>query len=75
LDRQVFKSELKAKIEFPELFQTSAARDIQRSESENDAVGSVEEILEEAMSASEGGDLGKDFTHPVFLKSKFFDAC
>jgi len=34
LDQRVFESELKAKIAFPELFQTSPARDVQRNESE-----------------------------------------
>ncbi|KAL5330312.1 hypothetical protein ACEPPN_003838 [Leptodophora sp. 'Broadleaf-Isolate-01'] len=53
LDQRVFESELKAKIAFPELFQTSAARDVQRNESENDAARSVAEALEELTSASE----------------------
>jgi hypothetical protein len=60
LDQQIFESELKAKIAFPELFQTSAARDIQRNTSENDAARSVAEALEELTSASERGELGDD---------------
>ncbi len=60
LDQRVFESELKAKIVFPELFQTSPARDIQRNESENDAARSVAEALEELTSASERGGLGDD---------------
>jgi hypothetical protein len=60
LDQRVFESELKAKIAFPELFQTSPARDVQRNESENDAARSVAEALEELTSASERGGLGDD---------------
>jgi hypothetical protein len=60
LDQRVFESELKAKIVFPELFQTSPARDVQRNESENDAVRSAAEALEELTSASERGGLGDD---------------
>ncbi|KAH8684278.1 hypothetical protein BGZ60DRAFT_397194 [Tricladium varicosporioides] len=60
LDQHVFQSELKAKIAFPELFQTSPARDVQRNASENDAARSVAEALEELASASERGELGED---------------
>jgi hypothetical protein len=60
LDQRVFESELKAKIAFPELFQTSPARDVQRNESENDAARSVAEAIEELTSASERGGLGDD---------------
>jgi hypothetical protein len=60
LDQRVFESELKAKIAFPELFQTSPARDVQRNESENDAARSVAEAVEELESASERGGLGDD---------------
>ena len=60
LDQRVFESELKAKIAFPELFQTSPARDVQRNESENDAARSAAEALEELTSASERGGLGDD---------------
>lgn len=58
LDQRVFESELKAKIAFPELFQTSLARDVHRNESENDAARSAAEALEELTSASEHGGLG-----------------
>jgi hypothetical protein len=58
LDQRVFESELKAKIAFPELFQTSPARDVQRNESENDAARSAAEALEELTSASERGGPG-----------------
>ena len=60
LDQRIFESELQAKIAFPELFQTSAARDVQRNTSENDAARSVAEALEELTSASERGGLGDD---------------
>jgi hypothetical protein len=58
LDQRVFKSELKAKIAFPELFQNSPARDVQRNGSENDAARSAAEALEELASASEHGGIG-----------------
>ena len=60
LDQRVFEPELKAKIAFPELFQTSPARDVQRNESENDAARSAAEALEELTSASKRGGLGDD---------------
>jgi hypothetical protein len=60
LDQRVFESELKAKIAFPELFQTSPARDVQCNESENDAARSAAEALEELTSASERGGLSDD---------------
>jgi hypothetical protein len=60
LDQRAFESELKGKIAFPELFQTSPARDVQRNESENDAARSAAEALEELTSASERGGLGGD---------------
>ena|SRR6187402_3485808 len=60
LDQSVFRSELKAKLAFPELFQTSAARDVQRNESENDAARSAAQVLEELTIASEPGGLIDD---------------
>lgn len=60
LDQRVFESEFKAKIAFPELFQTSPARDVQRNESENDAAQSAAEALEELTSGSEHGGPGED---------------
>jgi hypothetical protein len=45
LDHRVFESKLKAKIAFPELFQTSPARDIQRNESENNAARSATKVV------------------------------
>lgn len=60
LDQRIFESELRAKIAFPDLFQTSPARDVQRNESENDAAQSAAEALEELTSASEPGGLADD---------------
>ncbi|KUL81336.1 hypothetical protein ZTR_10421 [Talaromyces verruculosus] len=50
LERRIFQSDVKAKIEFPELFHSSPARDAQRATSENDAARSVAEALEEVAS-------------------------
>jgi hypothetical protein len=47
LEEQIFESELKARKEFPELFQTSPARNVQHTESENDAARSEAEALED----------------------------
>ena len=55
LEGRIFESELRAKIEFPELFLSSPARDVQRAASENDAQRSTAEALEEIASL-EGGD-------------------
>jgi DNA polymerase kappa len=50
LERRIFQSDVKAKLEFPELFHSSPARDAQRATSENDAARSVAEALEEVAS-------------------------
>jgi len=71
LDQRVFESELKAKIAFPELFQTSPARDVQRNESENDAARSVAEALEELTSASERGGFVDDRKDNNIAEGKF----
>jgi hypothetical protein len=47
LNRGVFQSEVKAKIEFPNFFLSSPARDEQRTASENDAARSAAEALAE----------------------------
>jgi hypothetical protein len=70
LDQRVFESELKAKIAFPELFQSSPARDLQRNESENDAARSVAEALEELTFASERGGLVNDHKDDDIPESK-----
>jgi hypothetical protein len=53
LNGQIFQSELKAKIAFPKLFRTTPSRDTQRAQSENDAVRSREEALEDFLSVDE----------------------
>lgn len=50
LEKRIFQSDVKAKIEFPELFHSSPARDAQRATSENDAARSAAEVLEEVAS-------------------------
>lgn len=55
LELGIFQSQVKAKIEFPELFQSSPARDVQRATSENDAARSEAAALEE-ITSSEGID-------------------
>lgn len=47
LDSRVFESQLRAKIEFPDLFEISPLRDVQRTESEHEAVRSEAEALAE----------------------------
>ncbi|PGH10128.1 hypothetical protein AJ80_07579 [Polytolypa hystricis UAMH7299] len=47
LEKRVFQSDVKAKIEFPELFTSSPAREIERVASEDDAARSAAEVLEE----------------------------
>jgi hypothetical protein len=61
LEKEIFQSDLKAKIEFPELFRLSPERKLQRAESENNAARSVAEALEEIASAA-GWDDGPDHT-------------
>jgi hypothetical protein len=58
LNGQVFQSELKAKIAFPELFRTTPSRDEQHAASENDAVRSEAEALEDLLSAEEVEEKG-----------------
>jgi hypothetical protein len=70
LDQCVFESELKAKIAFPELFQTSAARDIQRNASENDAARSATEALEEMISVNDEGELEDYHQDDTILRCK-----
>lgn len=47
LDARIFESELRAKVEFPELFRSSPVREVQRTQSENDAIRSESQALEE----------------------------
>ena len=63
LNGRIFQSELEAKIAFPELFRTTPSRDVQRAETENDAVQSEAEALEDLLStddADERGDNRRD---------------
>ena len=58
---RIFQSELRAKVEFPELFRSSPARDVQRTTSENDAARSEAEALEEIASLEgKEDDLAED---------------
>lgn len=61
LDKRVFESELRAKLEFPELFRSSAARNAERQASEDEAAHSTASRLDE-IAAYEGekcNDKGK----------------
>jgi hypothetical protein len=60
LEQRIFESELKAKVAFPELFQLSAARDVQRTISENNAARSEAEALEEVEYLEDRADEGND---------------
>lgn len=62
---------MKAKIEFPELFQSSPARDVQRATSENDAARSEAAALEEIVSLEEmDNKADEDEVEPVKELSK-----
>jgi hypothetical protein len=50
LNSQVFQSDLRAKVAFPELFRSTPEQDVQRAESEHNAARSVAETLEEIAS-------------------------
>jgi hypothetical protein len=56
LDARIFGSELKAKVEFPELFRSSPVREVQRAASENDAARSESQALEEIESLEGRGN-------------------
>jgi hypothetical protein len=60
LEGQIFQSELKAKLQFPELFCSTPGRNIQRAESENNAAKSVAEALEEISSLEDSNDMNRD---------------
>ncbi|KAL2210048.1 hypothetical protein CC79DRAFT_1394339 [Sarocladium strictum] len=53
LDKKVFESELRAKLEFPELFRSSASRNAERQASEDEAANSTADRLNE-IAAYEG---------------------
>jgi hypothetical protein len=84
LEDRVFQSEVRAKVYFPELFQSSPARDVQRAVSEIDAARSTAEALEDIASMDgmkeddEGGEeivlgidepVGLDGSKPPNLES------
>lgn len=52
----VFESELKAKLNFPELFQVSAVRSLQRDVSEQHAAQSEAEVFDKISLANENGE-------------------
>jgi hypothetical protein len=54
LERDIFQSDVKANIEFPELYLSSPARDVQREASENDAARSAAEARDEIASREDG---------------------
>lgn len=56
LQKGVFESQEKAKIEFPEIFHSTSILDLQRRVSENDAVTSTAKVLEEVASSEGGND-------------------
>lgn len=61
LEKRIFESNLKAKVEFPELFQSSLEQDAFREGSELDAARSMSEVLENiAETDGEGENAGVD---------------
>jgi hypothetical protein len=60
LNGRIFQSELKAKIEFPELFRTTPSRDIPRAETENYAVRSEAGALKNLLSADDADERGNN---------------
>lgn len=52
LEQQVFKSTLKAKIRFPEVFEVSPAQSAERSASEKEAVRSEADAIQVAVGGS-----------------------
>ncbi|RYP85783.1 hypothetical protein DL769_000891 [Monosporascus sp. CRB-8-3] len=56
LERRIFESELRAKIEFPELFHSSPNQEIQREASENDAARTAAEAINEIASVEAEAD-------------------
>ena len=54
LGREIFASELKAKLEFPDLYEASEAQDAQHNASEADAAKTEAEVLENIASLDDG---------------------
>ncbi|KAH8656439.1 hypothetical protein BGZ61DRAFT_434384 [Ilyonectria robusta] len=59
LEGKIFESEIRAKIEFPELFRSSTIRDVQRQASEADAANSTAEALDE-ITSQDGEQLDRE---------------
>ncbi|KAI0827492.1 hypothetical protein F5Y06DRAFT_283720 [Hypoxylon sp. FL0890] len=71
LERRVFESELRAKVEFPELFHSSPDQEVQREASEIDAARSTAEALEEIASAEhDSGESDDEFGEVVKNETK-----
>ncbi|KAI1341197.1 hypothetical protein F5Y15DRAFT_377221 [Xylariaceae sp. FL0016] len=66
LERRIFQSELKAKIEFPELYHSSPAQETQREASEVFALQSTAEAIEEIASVEEAEPESEE--EPVVLE-------
>jgi hypothetical protein len=60
LERDIFYSDIKAKIEFLELYLLSPARDVQQAASENNIVRSVVEALDKIALHKEGKDKSEE---------------
>lgn len=68
LERRIFESELRAKIEFPELFHSSPNQEIQREASEIDAARSVTEAINEITSVDDAGtDTDDELGQPTII--------
>ncbi|KAL4901195.1 hypothetical protein BDW74DRAFT_170350 [Aspergillus multicolor] len=74
LEKQVFQSEIKAKLEFPELFTSSVDGDSQHLESEKEAAKSEAEIIEEIAMNYERDDDGAGTEvpsdHPNYINER-----
>ncbi|OBT76527.1 hypothetical protein VF21_05437 [Pseudogymnoascus sp. 05NY08] len=60
LEVRVFESDIQAKIAFPELFQTTPSRSVQRAAFENEAARSEAEALEELVSGGRINEYDED---------------
>jgi hypothetical protein len=69
LERDIFQSDIKAKIEFPELYLSSPARDVQRAVSEDNAARSVAEALDEIASREDKEDKSENAVKSAGLPS------
>lgn len=67
LEKEIFQSDVKAKVEFPELFHSSPVRTAQRAASEDDAARSAAEALEEV--ASRENALKSDDEKPMNIEN------